>query len=235
MTIRSRAQLLVDFADNTAGGITPANLRNLVDSLTLTAESGAIVRPSDQSLLSVATWTNANQVDMTMASEDNGRRLYVETPTGQGAFQARYKAKAGALAKITMAFWPFQSDGGNSFMGLYMRNAGTGVGVAYGIGSVNGTKGWYSARLNNAGVWLSDISNTGMNNFVGRFGPWYIKLEDDGTNRVFSWSGDEGAHWRTIHSIVRTDHSTFDQVGFGISSSGQTFRHAMSIIHISEA
>lgn len=234
MTVRTRAQLLTDYADNTTGAITEGGLRNLVDSITLTAESGPIVRPSSQALLTPESWTSVGVVDATLTSEDAGRRLYYETPTAQTPWQAKKKAKAGALAKITIAFWPFQSDGGNSSQGLYMRRASDGLAVTYGVGSVNGVKGMYCARLNAAGVWVSDIVNSAVPAFISLRGLLWLRLEDDGTNRVFSWSGDEGAHWRTLHSIARTDYAVFDEVGFAINSTGQTWKHAMSIINISE-
>lgn len=46
MTVRTRAQLLADYADNTTGAITEQKLRNLVDSITLTSEGviGAMPR-----------------------------------------------------------------------------------------------------------------------------------------------------------------------------------------------
>jgi hypothetical protein len=46
----------------------------------------------------------------------------------------------------------------------------------------------------------------------------WMKLQDDGTNRITSWSPD-GLHWTVVHTVGRTSFMTADQVGIAVASS----------------
>lgn len=48
------------------------------------------------------------------------------------------------------------------------------------------------------------------------FGPLvWLKIQDDGTNRICSISADGKENWITLHSVGRTDFLTATRVGFG--------------------
>lgn len=185
---------------------------------------------------STAVLTAVNHIDATIANEESGNILYLQTPTSQGVVQGYVKAKAGALAKLTVGWFPGQSNGGNSWQGIYLRNATSGLGATFGIGQVNSVAGWYGARLLATGAWTSDILNTNFgNHHPVRGGPYFVQVEDDGTSRIWRASNDEGRHWQTIISQARTDHAIFDQVGIGICSNAQAWTHHMTVLHWTEA
>ncbi len=54
MTVRTRAELATDFADNTSGNVTPANMRNFVDSSRLLADN-VNVGATPSSIIQTAT------------------------------------------------------------------------------------------------------------------------------------------------------------------------------------
>jgi hypothetical protein len=179
-----------------------------------------------------SAFTARNVSTATLTQE--GDELYALATTAVGVHQSWFKAKATTLLKVTLAWFPWQSNGGNSAQGIMLRDSVTGLMANYGIGSVNGTRGWYASRVPTGGGWTSDYYNTGIIDFYPRGGPVWLQVEDDGTNRICRFSNDQGRHWRQLHSVARTDHALMDEVGFGLLTNGQAWTHAMTIFHFEE-
>ena len=51
-------------------------------------------------------------------------------------------------------------------------------------------------------------------------GALWVKLQDDNTNRIVSFSSD-GERWLAFHTIGRTDFLTADEVWFGVNAYSQ--------------
>lgn len=64
--------------------------------------------------------------------------------------------------------------------------------------------------------------------------PVCLRIADDGTNRSCSWSTD-GENFHTLHSVLRTDFLTADQVGFFANSVNATYPAAMTLLSWEEA
>jgi hypothetical protein len=61
----------------------------------------------------------------------------------------------------------------------------------------------------------------------------WLKLQDDGTNRIVSGSAD-GVGWVQLHSVGRTDFMTADEVGFCMNMNNSTLGSSMSLVHWEE-
>ncbi len=64
--------------------------------------------------------------------------------------------------------------------------------------------------------------------------PMFMRIKDDGTNRISQYSTD-GQHWITMHSVGRTDFLTPNEAGFLIGSSDNTWDCGMTLLSWSEA
>lgn len=64
--------------------------------------------------------------------------------------------------------------------------------------------------------------------------PLWLRIADDGANRICSWSMD-GQNWMVIHTIGRTDFLTADQVGFYAQAVNATWDCACTLISWKEA
>jgi hypothetical protein len=57
----------------------------------------------------------------------------------------------------------------------------------------------------------------------------WLKCQDDGTNRIVSWSQDS-QHWVQLHSVNRTDFLTATQVGFFANSNNAMWPAALTLL-----
>jgi hypothetical protein len=53
-------------------------------------------------------------------------------------------------------------------------------------------------------------------------GLYWLRIEDDGTNRICTWSAD-GRNWIMASPHGRTDSLTADEVGFAVDASNGTY------------
>lgn len=65
-------------------------------------------------------------------------------------------------------------------------------------------------------------------------GLMWLRIADDNTNRVCSWSAD-GYNFFTFHSVTRTDFLTANEVGFYVSSANATDVIALTLMSWDEA
>ena len=65
----------------------------------------------------------------------------------------------------------------------------------------------------------------------------WLRIADDGSNRICSWSAD-GFTWQVLHTIGRTDFLTANEVGFFVDAwnvASPTYDVAMHLIHWSQS
>lgn len=60
------------------------------------------------------------------------------------------------------------------------------------------------------------------------FFPW-LRIQDDGTNRIYSMSQD-GLYWHVVWTVGRTDDATPDQVGVGAESNDAVREAAIRVV-----
>lgn len=63
------------------------------------------------------------------------------------------------------------------------------------------------------------------------FGPlFFLRMQDTGTNRIYSYSYDYGRTWTVVYTVARTTFETPDQVGFGADSSNASAGGALTLL-----
>lgn len=110
------------------------------------------------------------------------------------------------------------------YTGLLLGNS-AGAYVTFGIS--------YNSTLNNYGLHLGKWSSAtafsaaylnAMSTNLLQVLPRWIRIRDDGTNRIYEYSIDN-IDWNTVFSVSRTDFITPDRVGwFGYNTSGSTVK-----------
>ena len=61
-------------------------------------------------------------------------------------------------------------------------------------------------------------------------GPIFLRLNDDATNRIFSYSND-GENYEALFTEPRTTSLTADQVGFAVNVNNSTRGTLMNLLH----
>lgn len=129
--------------------------------------------------------------------------------------------------KVTALIRPSWAYGSNSYAGLYWRSSGD---------SKLSFLGWYNSFYGNEGYVVASkyssataFSANYINRTTNTFPPTYLRLEDDGNNRMFKVSND-GVYWITLHSVTRTDFHTPDQIGFGGESGSASYPLGVSLL-----
>jgi hypothetical protein len=88
----------------------------------------------------------------------------------------------------------------------------------FGVRHDNGDVGIVWEKWNNTGSFSASYS--GVGNYPGtRGGGIWLRIRDDGTNRISSYSND-GINFRVLQSVGRTDFLTATQVGFFVKLEG---------------
>jgi hypothetical protein len=59
---------------------------------------------------------------------------------------------------------------------------------------------------------------------------WFLRIQDNGTNRISSYSID-GYNWIVVHTVVRTDFMTADQVGWFVNANAVGQDSQASLFH----
>lgn len=120
----------------------------------------------------------------------------------------------------------------NSSIGIVGRQSSDGKLVTFSLTIIVTTntnvavQKWTNATTFSAGYITSIIER-----FSPGFGfPIYMKMADDGTNRICSISSD-GINFLTVHTIGRTDFLTVDQIGF-YSQSGNATNNCINTLQM---
>lgn len=91
-------------------------------------------------------------------------------------------------------------------VGLIFRESGTGEILTFG-------PAWSTGEKLTVNLWASPTSFGSTKLALGSGRPEWLRLADNGTNRIYSISGD-GLNWVDVFSHGRTVDTTSDQVGF---------------------
>jgi hypothetical protein len=159
------------------------------------------------------TWTTLNQASGTFTEDTTNKRMTINAD-GNGALNVRgwyFTAPAAPYAyraKIT-GTWTATNSTGLCFG--FRENA---------TGELSLIHYYISTAPNNALAVLNWTSPTVFS--AAAFAPttynmqpsWF-KIEDDNTNRIYSYSSD-GVNWIDIYSVARTTFLTADRIFFGV-------------------
>jgi hypothetical protein len=146
------------------------------------------------------------------------------------AVHALYKAAPAVPYVITVGIIPTYFSSDFAGMGICWRQASDGkiVTLSFTMHSGNYPQ-LRSCKMTNADTYGSDYGNQ---RGVALTTPFWMRLADDNTNRILSFSGD-GINFITFHSVGRTDYITADQVGFFVD--GRGIDCGMTVLHWHEA
>lgn len=159
------------------------------------------------------TWVNQGSA---LTSSANGS--VVMTLQGAGSKQGRLRVLAVPATpyKITALLACVTEPIDYYNFGLIWRNSGAGTFVAFEMGqstTYNMAVSKYNSPLSFNSSYKNVVANTLMQ--TGR--PLWLRIADDGTNRLSSYSFD-GSTFYTWHSVGRTDFLTADQVGWYVNN-----------------
>lgn len=133
---------------------------------------------------------------------------------------------------LTMYFLSV-SFGKNNSVGMCFREAGTGKIVTFEwFQSVNSFASLRTSKYTSATVKSADYQT-----FAHMTPPRWMRIADDGVNRVSSIS-DDGQNWVTFHSVTRTDFFTTAPDQYGImmntqNSATPNLAPVMTVLHLS--
>lgn len=168
----------------------------------------AVTRPSDSGFAwvnqgsSTLTTTYGNMLLYAPASGSNSNRIRVKT-----APSTPYVIEAGMTVQATKSNF----YGG----GLCFRQSSDSKLVTFGVAG-GASNNMASAKWTNETTFSADYTLSPDPN-PGDWDLW-IRIADNGTNRIVSWSAD-GLTYTDLHTVTRTDFLTADQVGFFANSS----------------
>jgi hypothetical protein len=157
------------------------------------------------------SWTNQGTatVDVTYGG------IHVADETA-GSLNIRIRKKSvSAPYTITTAWQPMLNGGGSpSFSGIAIgfRQASDGKLVVYSLRNNASNLNLVIDKFTNATTYSAGYVNQDI---LHAGAVTWLRIQDNSTNRICSWSGD-GKHWRTIHTVGRTDFLTADEVWFGL-------------------
>ena len=171
-----------------------------------------------------------NQGTATAVEENGGINL-----TAAAAAAANHKIlKKSAPSTpytITAIFRPNIYPQPNSRFGLLFRNSSDGKEVTHALTCLTSPTFWHWLGEDFSGptAYVSNNFGVAFSLYELRTPFIVMRIADDGTNRICSWSAD-GFNFRTLHSEGRTTYTTADEVGFFVSSDNDTYPAAATLL-----
>jgi len=189
---------------------------------------GPVFPLTDPTLQSLA-WVNQGG-----ASVDTSRgSLILTAPAASGLNQRIYKRSAPSTPyTLTVGFmltWGIIS--GDPQAGLCFRESGSGKLHTWHIQNDGTVDYAISQKQNSPTSWSANYSTlTGFQRCGAGRGPIiWLKIQDNGTNRICSYSAD-GVNWIDFHSVGRTDFITADEIGIFAGSAQTTYPTIMNVV-----
>lgn len=178
-------------------------------------------------------WVNQGGASVTAA--DN--QVYLAIPGVAGTqMRIRKKAVPAAPYTVTMAWVPMLPGADTQYLGMCLRDSGTGKLVLYKLlsASVWDTK----FHVIQASKWTNETTFSA--DYTIPTGPVYaplwqvgpcmwFRIQDDNTNRMLQISND-GRHFFTLHSVGRTDFITPNEIGFFGNCDNATHNNGMTVL-----
>lgn len=154
--------------------------------------------------------------------------VFLLAPAGAGDnCRIRKKAAPSTPYTITALFLPRMFGIAYCAFGLVFRNASSGSCHTFSLTYI-GNFLFASTYWTNATTWAGDYW-TGGGFYEMLEHPVWLRIADNGTNRICSWSTD-GRHWLVLHTIGRTDWLTADEVGFYVNANNATWNQATLLL-----
>jgi hypothetical protein len=154
--------------------------------------------------------------------------IYLLGPAGAPLnIRARVKSAPSTPYTITAVILPLMPSINFIMGGLLFRESSSGKFHLWTILHDSATNGWQlqSVKYTDATNWSAVYATLGT-----RYtGLWFLRIADNATNRICSWSMD-GQHFLQAHSVGRTDFLTADQVGFFVQAYNASWPVGMTLL-----
>lgn len=192
----------------------------------------------------VASWTWVNQGPATAVDTAYGILMADVNLASENRWRFLKKAAPATPYTIVMGYlnlMPIEQGGGFSNHGFIWRASGSEnmISVGYGINTTPRFRSYDwtltgGATGSGTGNWGTATANDEIYSFVPQV--VFIKITDDGTNRIYYYSLDYGATFTQVRSEARTTHITANEVGWGFYCRGSSSAIAqMALFHWAES
>lgn len=174
------------------------------------------------------TWAWFNQGTATV---DTSRGAVILQAPGSSGNQVRgYEESFGAgTYTVTLGFLPALVGGGQApGAGLFLRDSVSGKFIFFFVMDNNGTSAIRLDQWNSASSWSGQVLST-VAQFAGGPGLHWLRVQDNGTNRLYSVSAD-GVTWAQVYSEARTTWCTPDRRGPGIYAQNSTYPQTLTVL-----
>lgn len=164
-----------------------------------------VTAPSDSGF----SWINQSTSSIVV----DARSIFLEGAGNNDDLHLRVKSTPTTPYKVTVGFHARHTLGNYAMAGLCFRESSSGKIAAFaytysGGGSDLQTNKWSGPlSVNYVAAYRSLTFNVGMGSLI------WLRLEDNNTNRICSFSTD-GVNFQVFHTVGRTDYLTADQIGF---------------------
>lgn len=181
--------------------------------------------PMTPPVLGNFTWVN--QGEATAAVTNGG--IYLYTPKSGTNVRVLKKAAPARPYTITACYLSHIMASNYLACGLVFRQSSDGKLITFG-NLHNNVFYLASVKWNSPTSWSADVFKLGA--LTGYL--MFIRIADDDTNRICSWSAD-GQNWIVLHTVGRTDFMTADEVGFFVHGENGTYPAALTLLSWKEA
>jgi hypothetical protein len=171
-----------------------------------------------------SSWTTTTLGSATIAADRDGRLNTCPSAAGDN-WRIEYRTLS-PTSNYTFTAYLESAQYHSNFAkaAIILRNSTSGNFVIFGHSYDSGSYGGYgiqTVKYSSPTVGIAIYNSQSIAQLPYGLPKW-LRIRDDGTNRIFEFS-DNGLNWMLHYSVGRTDYITPDQIGWGVNnSSGQT-------------
>lgn len=161
-----------------------------------------------------ASFAWVNQGGASVAASNGG--VFLAAPaSASNSWRIRKMAAPATPYVVTAAIRPMMRVGNNQRVGILFRESGTSELSIFYINLSTTQEQLLVDNWTNETTFSATVASTttirGLSNALV-----FLRIEDNGTNRVYSFSYD-GQNFQQVFSVTRTTFLTADEIGFGLS------------------
>ncbi len=169
------------------------------------------------------SWVNQGGAAVTTA---NGG-IFLRVPVSSGVnLRARVQSAPATPYILTGIFLPVINNENFQHVGLCFRASGSSAIETFGPQGLS--------LMVNSFTNETTYSATPRQVLFTRGSPMFLRIADDGTNRIYSYSSD-GQNWVVVYSVTRTTFLTANQIGFFGNDQTNTYECGMTLLSWLEA
>jgi hypothetical protein len=165
------------------------------------------------------SWVNQ---DIATANEVNGVIHLSKAALAASSYNILKKAAPATPYVVTTLVRPIVMPVAYSSAGLCFRESGSGKLHIFHLSTATAL---VSGTFSSPTVWAGTYGTFPVP-YPQEF---WMRIADDGVNRICSWSPD-GVYWFLLHSVARANYLTADEVGFCIDAQNLTYGVGLDLL-----